>query len=165
VKKNKFKEFEPTIIDSSGSLDDIDFNNENLDPTIFSSDEQVDFEKTRVLRKTPPCFAWLVCIDNPLLGQRYDVNDEVTSIGRDANNSVVIGEDSISNNHAKIKYDAEKDGYKLYDLVSTNGTYVNGDIVEAPVQLQDNDEVMFGEVKFIFKRVLCKINKKKTAVE
>jgi len=165
VKKNKFKEFEPTIIDSSESLGNFDLNNENLDPTIFTSDEQVDFEKTRVLRKTPPCFAWLVGIDNPLLGQRYDVGDEVTSIGRDASNSIVIGEDSISNNHAKIRYDSEKDAYKLYDLVSTNGTYVNGEQIEAPVALQDNDEVTFGEMKFVFKRLLVKINKKKTIAE
>ncbi len=165
MKKNKFKEFEPTIIDSAGTMENYDFDNDNLDPTIFSSDEQVDFEKTRVVRKSAPCFAWLVCIDNPLLGQRFDITDELTAIGRDSSNQVVIGDDSISNNHAKIKYDTEKDIYKLHDLVSTNGTFVNGTELEAPAILQDNDEVMFGEVKFIFKRVICKVNKKKVCAD
>jgi hypothetical protein len=152
-KKNRqFEELEPTIIESGG---------ENFDETIFTPSEEEDYEKTKFIKKTIPAFAWLVCTDRRLLGQRFDVQESITSIGRDSKNDVVLGDDSVSKEHAKIKYFDDRDIYKLYDLVSTNGTYVNDNRIEAPVELKDNDNVIIGELKMIFKRVNFKVPTKK----
>lgn len=143
-KNNKqFEELEPTIIESGG---------DNYDETVFTPLEE-DLDKTKLIKKTIPTFAWLVCIDRKLLGQRFDVHEGITSIGRSAENDIVIEDESISKAHSKIKYFDDQDVYKIYDLVSTNGTFVNDTIVEGPVEIKDNDVVTIGEVKFIFKRV------------
>ncbi|MBP8707188.1 MAG: FHA domain-containing protein [Caldisericia bacterium] len=143
-KKNKqLEELEPTIIESGG---------ENYDETIFSPSDE-DLEKTKLIKKTIPAFAWLVCIDRKLLGQRFDVHEGITSIGRGSENDIVLEDESVSKAHSKIKYFEDQDIYKIHDLVSTNGTFVNDIAVEGPLEIKDNDIVTIGEVKLIFKRV------------
>jgi hypothetical protein len=139
-------EIEPTIID--GSISD-DFEATTIDSNVMDD----DFEKTTIVRKSIPSFAWLVCVERKMMGERHDVNQKVTSIGRDPSNNIFVTDESISKNHAKIKYFQEEDVYKIYDLVTTNGTTVNGEEVEAPIALKDNDMVEIGEVRFVFKQV------------
>ena len=144
--KEEYDDLEPTIIEG---------HEENLD-----EGEMVD-EKTRIVKKTTPAFAWLVCIDRQFAGKKFDVKLGITSIGRGSENDVVVGDDSISKEHAKIKYFEGEDKYKVYDLVSTNGTLINGEKVEAPMEIKDGDRVTFGEINFVFKRVQVKKAKTK----
>jgi len=141
MKERDYDDLEPTIIEG---------HEDNLEET-----ELLD-EKTKIIKKTIPAFAWLVCIDRQFSGKRFDVGLGITSIGRGSENDIVIGDDSVSKEHAKIKYIESEDKYKIYDLVSTNGTFVNGERIEAPVEIEDGDLVTFGEVNFIFKRVQIK---------
>ena len=145
-RKYMIDEIEPTVIDDSMSDE---FEATTIDSSVIGD----DFEKTTILRKTIPSFAWLVCVERKMMGERHDVNQEVTSIGRDSSNNVFVTDESISKNHAKIKYFPEEDVYKIFDLVSTNGTTVNGTAVEAPITLNDNDIVEIGEIRFVFKKV------------
>jgi len=48
----------------------------------------------------------------------------------------------VSGRHAEIRH--EKGKYTLLDLRSTNGTFVNGAKVTAPVELKNGDRVQFG---------------------
>jgi len=52
----------------------------------------------------------------------YPIVKDVINIGRDEENDLVIPEDNVSREHAAIR--KEKDDYVLYDLDSSNGTYV-----------------------------------------
>jgi hypothetical protein len=139
MKQNGFKDLEPTIAESA-EVTRRDVNDD-------------DAYKTRVVRHGPVGFAWLVCVQRRDYGRKYDIGLGVTAIGRDRECEVVLGDDSVSLKHAKIKYVADTDTYMVYDLVSTNGTYVNGERVEAPAQVNDEDEVGFGDVRFVFKRL------------
>jgi pSer/pThr/pTyr-binding forkhead associated (FHA) protein len=47
----------------------------------------------------------------------------VTALGRSENNDVVIKEDSISREHAVIRY--EDSEFIIHDLNSSNGTFIN----------------------------------------
>ena len=141
-REDYYDELEPTILDSS--------ENENSSAELFGEEEE---EETRVVKRKTPAFAWIVCTDRHFNGEKFDIKDGVTSIGRSSHNDIVIGDDSVSLEHAKIKYFKDKDIYKIYDLVSTNGTFVNDVRVEAPVELKDGDVVTIGEIDFIFKRV------------
>lgn len=152
-KKNQFEDLEPTIIEGGA---------ENYDETIFTPNEEDENDKTKFIKRSLPSFAWLVCTDRKLLGQRFDVHEGVTSIGRGSENDIVLGDDSVSKDHSKVKYFEDRDVYKIYDLVSTNGTFVNDDRIEGTVELKDNDNVMIGEIKFIFKRVNFKVPSKKS---
>ena len=73
--------------------------------------------------------AWLVRMSGPLAGTRYPVRDSVTTIGRGAQNDIPIADSpTVSVRHLEIRKDDA--GYKLCDLNSTNGTFVNGERVE-----------------------------------
>ncbi len=86
-----------------------------------------------------PC---LIHQEGPLAGTRYELAIPVTRIGRAAENDVVIaGVDGlvVSGRHAEIR---NEDGqWRIYDLESTNGTFVNGEriteaVLEAPSTIQ-----------------------------
>jgi hypothetical protein len=69
------------------------------------------------------------------------------AIGKAPDNDLVVAELGISRRHAKIR--PEKGGYVVYDLVSTRGTYVNGQKVTKRV-LRDGDEIRIGPDPIIF---------------
>ena len=71
--------------------------------------------------------AWLVRTSGPLAGTRHVVPAGGVVIGRDSNCDIVLdGEEAVtvSSRHAEIRLGAGS--YRIRDLDSTNGTYVNG---------------------------------------
>ena len=69
-----------------------------------------------------------------------------TTIGRDDENDIVLGEATLSRCHAVLL--AGPHGIVLIDLDSTNGTLVNDRLVppDTPVSLVDGDQIAFGRV-------------------
>ncbi len=69
------------------------------------------------------------------------------SIGRALDNDIVINDASVSRHHAAIE--ANGGGFRVVDLGSQNGLFVNGQrIAEAP--LTDGAAVRFGDAAFVF---------------
>lgn len=68
------------------------------------------------------------------------------SIGRKDNNSIVLIDQHVSGNHAKIT--VRNDSLYIEDLKSTNGTYINGKKISGKVKLSDKDEIMIGTSVF-----------------
>ena len=100
-------------------------------------------------------------------GKQYPINKPRMTIGRNANADCVLPHSSISKKHAVIAFSSYADDYSInsegsmyiWDLGSTNGTYVNGKPVitsqdirsgKMPTVLKDQDLVMFGGAQFIF---------------
>ena len=72
--------------------------------------------------------AWLVRQAGLLAGTRHPVRDGITRIGRGPDNDIVISEAAmVSSHHVEIR--KEGDSYRLFDLNSTNGCYLNGERV------------------------------------
>jgi adenylate cyclase len=67
------------------------------------------------------------------------------TIGRRADNLIVIYDLSASRVHAEINYDAKTDMLIINDLDSTNGTYVNRERLSSPKKLRNNDLIRIGE--------------------
>ncbi|MBF5041158.1 FHA domain-containing protein [Aggregicoccus sp. 17bor-14] len=68
--------------------------------------------------------------------------DEVT-IGRLAGNDIVLAKGNVSKNHCRL---VTKDGkYVLVDERSTNGTFVNGKRVSAPLVVKPTDAIFVGD--------------------
>jgi pilus assembly protein CpaF len=68
--------------------------------------------------------------------------DEVT-IGRLAQNDIVLNKGNVSKYHSKIVL---KDGkYIVVDLKSTNGTYVNGKKIAGPLVVRPTDKIHVGD--------------------
>lgn len=107
-------------------------------PTLTPQDPEFAYSK-----------AWLVMKDGPTSGQKFPIFWDETSIGREPTNTVVVSDQAVSLKHAKIK--RFKDTYMLFDLVSENGTYLNGKKLLRPKTLCDWDEIKIGRTVFIFR--------------
>lgn len=68
------------------------------------------------------------------------------SIGRKDNNSIILSDQHVSGNHAKII--VRNNGLFLEDLNSTNGTYLNGKKISNRIKLSNKDEIQIGTAVF-----------------
>ena len=78
-----------------------------------------------------------------LRGLHVDILGPVV-IGRSPSSDIVFDEPYVSASHAR--FTIQGPALVLEDLGSTNGTMVNGHIIEQPVTLRDTDEVQVGDV-------------------
>jgi hypothetical protein len=69
------------------------------------------------------------------------------SVGRDRDNDLVLPHPEISRRHAWIELDRHR--WRINDLNSTNGTWVNGDRISSEV-ISVGDEVSFAGLRFTF---------------
>jgi len=74
-------------------------------------------------------------------GTVYELVDELISIGRGPDNTIIINNPSVSTRHAQLQLAGET--YRLKDLDSTNGTHVNG-IPVMETTLRFDDSIRFG---------------------
>jgi len=118
----------------------------------------VDSEiKTRVAPFSQPhitagagqdCLVVIYAPSSKQLGKRFSLVDGEVRIGRGIENSVVLHSDSISRQHARIEI--RSGVYHLVDMHSTNGTYVNDELVQR-CQLRRGDQIKIGDtiLKFL----------------
>ena len=71
-----------------------------------------------------------------------ETDKELVSIGRNVDNDIQIDNLSVSKNQAKITRD--KDSYRVEDLKSTNGTYLNEKMV-SKAELKHKDILTVGK--------------------
>jgi predicted component of type VI protein secretion system len=79
-------------------------------------------------------------------GGRFEIED-VSTIGRAPDCSIVLNERSVSRHHARIFFESAH--YWIKDLDSANGIKLNGKKISFQM-LGDNDKIAFGEVEAIF---------------
>ena len=68
-------------------------------------------------------------------------------MGRDPGNDVVIPSSNVSRFHAQIQKVGQR--YRVEDLRSSNGTYVNGERIDGSVWLKPNDSIRVGQYRFV----------------
>ena len=76
---------------------------------------------------------------------------KILVVGRGLQSDVLISDDSVSQRHAQIT--VEDDQVFIRDLLSSNGTFVNGNRIENQ-KLNEGDSIHFGEFHAIFKHGL-----------
>jgi len=80
-------------------------------------------------------------------GRRFELDAPVVGVGRDASNAIRLHDVEVSRRHAQIVQTAEI--FRLADLGSSNGTFVNEQPIEQHV-LQSGDRVQVGRTLMIF---------------
>ncbi len=85
-------------------------------------------------------------------GQRYIINQERTTVGRDTAADITVNDTRLSRTHFEILWDGKNAG--LRDLGSTNGTKVGGKTV-AETALPADSVISAGASQFVF-RVIAK---------
>jgi diguanylate cyclase (GGDEF)-like protein len=84
--------------------------------------------------------------NGPETGRFFALKDKMAIIGRGPDNSIRINERSVSRMHVKVL--RENDKYYIEDLRSRNGTWVNGNAIDAGriVEVQQGVPVALGNV-------------------
>jgi tetratricopeptide (TPR) repeat protein len=94
--------------------------------------------------------ARLHVLAGPGRGQICDLSSERVSLGREPDNVLRLDDINVSHHHALLIWQGTT--YKLRDLISTNGTYVNGQRTAATL-LRDGDVLAIGEIEMRYRAV------------
>jgi len=89
----------------------------------------------------------LVGVTDPVKDMRFALRRGRTLVGRRETNDIVLPEPSVSSLHAWIINANDK--YRVMNMLSTNGTFVNDEKVHEAT-LVHGDRVRFGSVEFVF---------------
>jgi pSer/pThr/pTyr-binding forkhead associated (FHA) protein len=94
----------------------------------------------------------LVFEEGERAGQALQLARPAMLIGRGADSDVVLAEQGISRQHARLEQDAQ--GWTVTDLGTTNGTFVNGRRIPSrePVPLQPGDRLQIGSSVLVLQR-------------
>ncbi len=103
-----------------------------------SQSQKYDLKKTIITSGggTP-----VLMVATGMFNQNFPLNKVTMTIGRTANNDIMIPEQTVSGSHATISI--ENGSFFLTDLGSTNGTFVNGSRVNK-IMLKSGDMVKLG---------------------
>jgi pSer/pThr/pTyr-binding forkhead associated (FHA) protein len=85
----------------------------------------------------------LIVRQGPIQGQIFELNKNEISVGRDISNDFVINDAEVSRKHAKLTLGGDR--YKIEDLNSTNGTYIDGQRLIGPHVMAIGEIIMFGD--------------------
>jgi response regulator RpfG family c-di-GMP phosphodiesterase len=84
---------------------------------------------------------FLVVLDGPAEGQRLTIGTGVT-IGRSSRCDLTVAHQLVSRTHAEVSLSGST--YRVRDLDSINGTYLNGQLVNT-AELKDGDHITIGD--------------------
>ncbi len=77
----------------------------------------------------------------------HDIKEDVVTVGRGPESDIFLDDVTVSRRHAEIERGER--GYRIRDVGSLNGTYVNRVRVDA-VDLRNGDEIQVGKYRFRF---------------
>ena len=83
----------------------------------------------------------------PGAGSRYLLDTDLSTVGRHPESDIFLDDITVSRRH--VEFRREDDSFRVHDVGSLNGTYLNGDRVD-DAELQNGDEVRIGKFRLIF---------------
>jgi pSer/pThr/pTyr-binding forkhead associated (FHA) protein len=95
----------------------------------------------------PEGLGMLVVKRGPNAGSKYVLEGDVTTAGRHPDSDIFLDDITVSRRHAEFIHDGG--GYRVRDVGSLNGTYVNRERTDDAV-LAHGDEVQIGKFKLVF---------------
>jgi len=114
---------------------------------LTSSDKTRKAHISEIERPKAKQESFLIEIYGPALGKNYPIKEEVVSIGREPNNTIMIDQENVSRNHCTLTNSGGS--VTIEDLASTNGTYVN-DVPIRKERLRHGDLIKVGRRVFKF---------------
>lgn len=91
--------------------------------------------------------ARLIAISGPTEGTTFVLNEAEVSIGREPSNVICVNDHSVSRRHCVIRREGES--FRILDLESYNGTFVNA-VPVGEQSLSHGDQIAVGSVRFVF---------------
>lgn len=81
-------------------------------------------------------------------GKRFELPGRAMALGRDASNPIRLHDSEISRRHAEVR-PLDDHSFRIVDLGSANGTYVNGQPIDQTV-LRSGDQVRLGRTVLLY---------------
>ncbi len=92
--------------------------------------------------------ASLLVIQGSDLGKRFTLDQPVTRLGRDESNTIRLFDQEVSRRHAEVR-STDGPGYRVVDLGSANGTFLNGQPVDT-APLEAGDRIQIGSTLLVY---------------
>jgi pSer/pThr/pTyr-binding forkhead associated (FHA) protein len=109
--------------------------------------EEISPEILESLQGTPRGEGGIIVLKGPNVGEKIILNKPVFRIGRESDSDIFLDDITISRKHAQIeKIDTY---YKITDLGSLNGIYINGKSTEEKI-LENGDKIQIGKYVFYY---------------
>mgnify|MGYP000602898031 CR=1 FL=1 len=93
----------------------------------------------------------IIILSGPAQGRRITIQETDVLIGRRANCNVCLQDDRLSGEHAQLHY--ENGHWFVYDLSSSNGTWVNRQRLSQGYMLRPGDELGVGKTVMRFENL------------
>ena len=132
------------LVDASG--DEVESDPKSLGAV--ESGHTMVLDREKLLREKPRAPKAAITVREGDDRRNIVLGSEPLAIGRDPQNDITLDDRRVSRKHAEIRLRLGR--YTLYDLQSTNGTYVNGRRV-AEVVLADGDRLSIGGVELQYR--------------
>lgn len=120
----------------------------NFIPAIDADTEELSSADMSVIENLQVGSAMLLVQRGPDAGARFLLDQDSVTVGRHPSSDIFLDDISVSRRHATFVRTDE--GYRVSDLGSLNGTYVNRDRIDTDVVLSGGDEVRFGKYRLIY---------------
>ncbi|CAN5228142.1 hypothetical protein BH24ACT12_BH24ACT12_25420 [soil metagenome] len=108
---------------------------------------ELNADDVAALDGLPPGHALLLVQRGPSAGSRFLLDTEEVSAGRHPDSDIFLDDVTVSRRHAVFR--RGDTGYRVADVGSLNGTYVNRDRIDEIV-LNGGDEVQVGKYRFVY---------------
>jgi pSer/pThr/pTyr-binding forkhead associated (FHA) protein len=95
----------------------------------------------------PPDGGLLVVVRGPIAGARLALTKDVTTAGRHPKSDLFLDDVTVSRRHAEFVREGGQ--FRLRDVGSLNGTYLNRERVEE-AELHNGDEIQIGKYKLAY---------------
>lgn len=92
--------------------------------------------------------ASLVVIHGEPFAKVFHLENGSVTLGRGADCDIQFGHENVSRRHCRIS--TEDSSHVIEDCGSTNGTFLNGQLLNGKVRLRDSDKIGIGDVVFKF---------------
>ena len=104
-------------------------------------------EERRVLAELPKNSSMFVVLAGPNKGERFLLDSDLTTVGRESASNIFLDDVTVSRKHAQIR--RSEDGFIIEDLGSLNGSYLNARAVSRE-RLVVGDEVQIGKFRLTY---------------
>lgn len=97
-----------------------------------------------------PAHPTLTIVKGPQIGEVFELDAPLITLGRDPRNSVFLNDMTVSRHHARMDLGNIASGYAtIEDLGSLNGTWVDGAIATR-ASLKDGSTIQIGTFRMVF---------------
>ena len=147
-----------TVVFGNQKSENIDAPKKDFDPTRTivtpskSSDGSEKSDEVQISKRK--LRGWLVTFDIEEFGTDYKIFEGRNLIGKKSTCDITVLDNEVSSEHAVILF--RKDKFEISDQMSTNGTVLNGELLEShkPNVLVDGDEIVVGKTSLLFKTAI-----------